>query len=101
VTLNRIRATPQERRTETRLADIACRPEELPITHPDEPLLELLPRMIDCSDGRAVVIGNDGHLAGIVTPSDITRAVQLHDLRPIAPNQAPRGADLTAGREQD
>ncbi|MFI6478397.1 site-2 protease family protein [Nonomuraea sp. NPDC050663] len=90
VTLNRIRALPRERHAATRLSEIACPPDELPLTSPAEPLVELLPRMNGCADGRSVVLDETGRVAGIVSPSDISRAIQRGDLR----SYAQRGADL-------
>lgn len=92
VTLNRIRAVPPGRRAATSLADIACPPEEVPVAGPDEPLEELLNRMGDCTDGRAVVV-SAGRVVGLVTPSDISRALVAADLAAQDP-YPPRGADL-------
>lgn len=91
VTLNRIRALDQSRHATTSLADIACPPDELPQARPDEPLVDLLPRMNGCADGRAVVLDAGGGLVGIVSPSDISRAIQTGDLRASGVHQ---GADL-------
>jgi hypothetical protein len=33
---------------------------------------------------------------GIVSPRDISRAIELGDLRPLDPYQGPRGADIAA-----
>ncbi|WP_084963548.1 site-2 protease family protein [Thermoactinospora rubra] len=90
VTLNRIRALDPGRHATTRLADIACPPDELPRARPEEPLVDLLPRMNGSPDGRAVVLDGEGRLVGIVTPSDISRAIQTSDLR----SYAQHGADL-------
>ncbi|MEN3310223.1 MAG: hypothetical protein V7603_6425 [Micromonosporaceae bacterium] len=73
VTLDRVRQIPASRRGTTRLRDVACRPDELTLTTPDEPLADLLPRLGQCADGRALVVSDD-HLVGIVSPSDISRA---------------------------
>lgn len=97
-TLNRVRSIPEQRRGETTLRDIACTPDELPLTTPQEPLVELLPRMANCSDGRAVVVDDKQRVVGIVSPSDISRAMQLQDLRAFDPYSAPGGADLTSIR---
>jgi hypothetical protein len=35
----------------------------------------VLPRLNACSDGRALVF-SDGHLVGIVSPADISRALE-------------------------
>jgi len=95
VTLNRVRATPASRRGDTRLRDIACRAEDVPTARPDEPLTALLPRMRGCADGRAVVLDQQGRVIGIVSSTDISRAMQLADLRSFHAYPPPRGADLT------
>lgn len=92
VTLNRIRQLPPEERATTLLADIACPPGEVPRSTPEEPLMDLLPRMTGCADGRAVVLDSGGHLVGLLTPTDISRAIQTSGLHTGA--HAPRGADL-------
>jgi Zn-dependent protease/predicted transcriptional regulator len=98
VTLNRVRATPASSRRDTRLRDIACPPEEIPTARPDEPLTTLLPRMRGCTDGRAVVLDQQGRVIGIVSSTDISRAIQLADLRSFHAYPPPRGADLTTVR---
>ncbi|KWW97247.1 peptidase M50 [Carbonactinospora thermoautotrophica] len=95
VTLNRIRAVAPERRAVTRLGDIACPPDQVPVARPEEPLTDLLPRMAGCPDGRAVVVDASGVVIGLITPSDISRALQLRDLRPFDPYPTPRGADVS------
>jgi Zn-dependent protease/CBS domain-containing protein len=95
VTLNRVRAAPPGSRSTTRLRDIACPPEGVPTAGPDEPLLTLLPRMRGCSDGRAVVLDEQRRVIGVLSASDISRALQLADLRSFHAYPPPRGADLT------
>ncbi len=80
VTLDRVRGIPADRRASTTLAEVACRADELVLASPDEPLTELLPRLSECADGRALVV-TDQRLVGIVSPSDISRAVQRGNLR--------------------
>lgn len=80
VTLNRIRQLPPDSRSVTPLRQVACPPDEVPVARPDEDLIELLPRMTNCSDGRAVVLDEEGRVVGIVSPSDIARTVQNSDL---------------------
>ncbi|MET7331671.1 site-2 protease family protein [Nonomuraea sp. NPDC005650] len=92
VTLNRIRRVEPDRRATTRLADIACPPDEVPQAQPEEPLTELLARMEGAADGRAVVLDPAGRLIGLLTPTDISRTVQMADLRSTL--SGPRGADL-------
>ncbi len=95
VTLNRVRAVPPGRRSDTRLRDIACPPDGVPAARPDEPLVTLLPRMRGCADGRAVVLDEQGRVIGVVSSTDISRALQLADLRSFHAYPPPRGADLT------
>jgi Zn-dependent protease len=98
VTLNRVRAVPYGRRPGSRLRDIACPSEDVPTARPDEPLTALLPRMHGCADGRAVVLDEQGRVIGIVSSTDISRALQLADLRAFHAYSPPRGADLTTVR---
>ena len=57
-------------RDHTRLADIAC-----PLTESPRRGLTTwwpnLPRLTECAERRVLVVSN-GHLTGIITPSDIT-----------------------------
>jgi CBS-domain-containing membrane protein len=99
VTLNRIRAVPPERRFDTRLADIACPPGEVPPAAAEMPLTDLLPRLASCADGRAVVTDPTGHVIGVVSPTDVARAMSLADLRAAEPYLA-RGADLSPARPE-
>ncbi|GIJ78554.1 Zn-dependent protease (includes SpoIVFB) [Micromonospora phaseoli] len=80
VTLDRVRGVPSDARASTTLESVACRADDLVIASPDEPLTDLLPRLNDCADGRALVVV-DGRLVGIVSPSDISRAVQRGSMR--------------------
>jgi Zn-dependent protease/CBS domain-containing protein len=96
VTLNRVRAVPPGLRATTYLREIACAPSEVPTAGPDEPLVELLERMQGCTDGRAVVVDAEGRVIGLVSPSDVARALQGADLRSFDPYPAPSGADMTS-----
>jgi Zn-dependent protease/CBS domain-containing protein len=96
VTLNRVRAVPPELRATTRLHEIACAPSEVPTARPEEPLVELLERMHGCADGRAVVVDDADRVVGVVSASDVTRSLQLADIRSFDPYPAPSGADLTS-----
>ncbi|TDC47213.1 CBS domain-containing protein [Micromonospora sp. KC207] len=80
VTLDRVRGIPAEARSATTLAEVACRADQLVLADPDEQLTDLLPRLSECADGRALVVAG-GRLVGIVSPSDISRAVQRGSLR--------------------
>ena len=96
VTLNRVRAVPPAERATTRLGQIACAPNEVPTARPNEPLLELLRRMHGCADGRAVVLDDAGRVVGVVSPTDVARALEVADLRSLDPYVAAAGADLTS-----
>ncbi|HEY8450908.1 MAG: site-2 protease family protein [Micromonosporaceae bacterium] len=92
VTLNRIRAVPVEERSRTTLQQIACPPAEVPVARPEEALVEVLPRLSDGADGRAVVVDDLGRVVGVISPRDIARVTALADLRagrPLAHAGAP------------
>jgi CBS domain-containing protein len=75
VSLDRVQGVPAERRHETRLREVACPRDELTFTTPDEPVSDLLPRLNDCADGRALVMSDD-ELVGIVSSRDISRTIE-------------------------
>ncbi|SFB19360.1 Zn-dependent protease (includes SpoIVFB) [Amycolatopsis marina] len=79
VTLNRLRGVAPGERERTPLRAVACPPAEIVLAEPGEPLTALLPRLGSCADGRALVYDR-GTLVGIVTPSDVSRAVALSGL---------------------
>lgn len=81
VTLNRIRRVPADQRATTTLEQIACPPDEVPATGPDEPLVELLPRMEGCADGRAVVLDEQERVVAVVSSRDIAGVAAIADLR--------------------
>ena len=74
VTLDRIKHVPASQRDRTRLADIACPLAGIATASPQDPVADLLPRLTECAGRRALIFSN-GHLAGIITPSDITRMI--------------------------
>ncbi|MGH3344958.1 MAG: site-2 protease family protein [Carbonactinosporaceae bacterium] len=80
VTMNRIKQVPPDRRATTLLQDIACPLDETPQARPDEPVADLLPRMNQSPEMRALVI-DGGRLLGIVSPSDVTRTLEWLSLR--------------------
>jgi Zn-dependent protease/CBS domain-containing protein len=82
VTVNRIRQVLPEERDRTRLADIACPLADVATAAPDDSVADLLPRLTECTDRRALVFRN-GRLAGIISPSDIARMLdRLRASRP-------------------
>jgi Zn-dependent protease/CBS domain-containing protein len=78
-TLGRLRAVPAGRRADTRIADIAWPVDDLTISSPDELILDVLRRETPGGDGRILVCSGTT-VAGIVSPSDIARAIRLADL---------------------
>jgi CBS domain-containing protein len=95
VTLNHLRSVPPERRRTTRLADVACPPPQVPLVAPADPLGTVLPRLSGCTQGRAVVL-DEGRIVGIVSPTDVNRAIVWADLlgRDSYPGGT-HGADVT------
>ena len=79
ITLAQIKHLDPEQRVATLVSDIACQDDEVPRAHPQEPVMSLLPRMQGCTNGRAIVV-EDGHLVGIVSPTDVTRMLELTEL---------------------
>jgi len=75
VTTHRINQVPTGERGQTTLGDVACPLSEVAQAAPDEPVADVLPRLNACSESRALVF-TDGHLAGIVSPTDISRALE-------------------------
>lgn len=96
VTLNRLRALRGHEASARRLGDVACPAPEVPLAGEEELLIEVLPRLAGCADGRAVVLDAQHRIVGILSPSDISRALALADLRGAQPYPV-RGADLTLG----
>jgi len=85
LTLSQLAALRADRCDTTRLSDIATPIAHVVTTTPDEPLSDLLARMavrpaIPASlhtMGHALVLGDDGALAGVLTPADMARASQI------------------------
>lgn len=85
--LNRIREVPPGQRGATSARRVACPMEEVAIATPDEPLIEVLPRMQGCADGRVLVVDDDGRLVGIVSPRDVARVIELSSFRDLRDTQ--------------
>jgi len=81
VTLNRIKQLPPQRRASSRVEDIACAPDEVPHAAPTDRLVDVLPVMARNDDGRVVVLEGD-RIVGILTSTDVARAIELAELRP-------------------
>ena len=80
LTWRRVRQLPRDRWRATRVVDLACPLDDVPMARPDEPLASVLDRMRDdCADGRALVV-DDGVVVGVVSPSDVRRALELAEV---------------------
>jgi CBS domain-containing protein len=66
-------------RPTTTVGAIAAPLTQVPVAAPEDRLLTLLPRLAESELGRAIVL--DGvHLAGIVSLTDVTRALEIRGL---------------------
>lgn len=81
VTLGRLKQVPPARRHASAVRDLACPIADVPVAHPDDPVVDLLERLAGSPDGRALVLDDGGALVGIVTPTDVARMTQLAALR--------------------
>ncbi|MBB5158516.1 site-2 protease family protein [Saccharopolyspora phatthalungensis] len=79
VTLRRIRRLAAGDQPRTTLREAACPVQRVPTATAEEPLAAVLPQLSDSTDGRILVF-DEGHLVGIVSPSDISRAAAEHGL---------------------
>jgi CBS domain-containing protein len=86
VTFAQIRRVPPAERATTRLRDIAWPIDQVARAGPDEPAAELLQRLTGCAEGRALVIAGD-RLVGIVSPSDVNRALRWLAVRGATPGR--------------
>jgi CBS domain-containing protein len=75
VAARRINQVPASERSRITLRDAACPLPEVAAATPDEPVADVLTRLNACSEGRVLVF-SDGHLAGIVSPDDVSRALE-------------------------
>ena len=75
VTFSQIRQVPPGARTTTSLGEIACPMEQVTLLRPGDPATELMSRLSECTEGRALVVAQ-GELVGIVSPSDVNRALR-------------------------
>jgi Zn-dependent protease/CBS domain-containing protein len=93
VTLARVRTVASGTRAATSARDIAWRLADVPTASPDDLLLDALRGAGPTGDGRLLVLGTTGELVGIVSPTDISRAIQVAELA-----GAPRVADHSSPR---
>jgi CBS domain-containing protein len=76
VTLRQLRQVPAYARATTRVDAIALPLSAVRTTSPDAQLLDVLTRENASDDGRVLVF-DDSRLVGIVSPTDVARAIQL------------------------
>jgi predicted transcriptional regulator len=79
-TLSRVKQVRPDQRATTPVTSVACPAGELAVVGPDEPLEELLTKVTTSTDGRVLVL-EDGRLVGIISPTDVTRQIELGMLR--------------------
>lgn len=84
VTLDHIRHLPADQRAVTSVAGIARPIDELVVVDPTSELTDLLPALRVSRERRALVV-EDGELVGLVSTTDIARAVELAQLAPHPP----------------
>jgi Zn-dependent protease len=80
VTLGQLREVAPGRRDATRVADIALPLDSVPTAGPQEPLTALLERMGPVGPRSRALVIDDGNVVGIVTPSDLTRLMDVYRL---------------------
>jgi Zn-dependent protease/predicted transcriptional regulator len=69
---NQVHASERDRTT---VGQVACQLADVAQAKPDESVADVLSRLNECSEGRALVF-DDGHLVGIVSPTDVNQALQ-------------------------
>jgi len=72
-TLARVKRVVPSQRATTTVGEVACPLADVVTCSPADDLVEVVGRMARSADQRALVL-DGGHLVGIVSPSDITRA---------------------------
>jgi Zn-dependent protease len=91
VTLTQLRDVAPGRRATTGVGDIALPLNAVPSASPQEPLTALLERMAPAGPRSRALVVDGGEVVGIVTPSDLTRLMDVYRL-------AVPGAAMTAHR---
>ncbi len=79
ITLDRLRGVAPARRDTTLVRDAAIPRSEVPKAAANEPVVALLERLTPVAGGRAFVVDDD-QVVGIVTPSDLTRLIDVRRL---------------------
>jgi len=89
LTLRRVRDLPPDDRSTNTAGDVAIPLTRTAIVGPDDSLVDVLEHADPetAGDGRMLVFDN-GHLVGIVSPTDVNRAIQMAALRGNRPSRA-------------
>ena len=90
VILNQVRELAPDRRGATSIDRIARPAAEVPLVEAQQQLPAVLDLMRDAADGRVLVHDGTGRLVGIISPTDVTRFVEISQLRPRQLPSAPR-----------
>lgn len=72
-----------------RVGEVATPLDKVVVASPDSPLIDVMAKIAAGQDGRAVVVDSAGRLVGIVSLTDISRAVDVASMRG-RPRPAPR-----------
>ena len=80
VTLGQLRHVAPGARDTTRVADIALPLDAVPTAAPQEPLTALLERMAPAGPRSRALVRDGGEVVGIVTPSDLTKLMDVYRL---------------------
>lgn len=80
VTLGQLRHVAPGARDTTRVADIALPLDAVPTAGPQEPLTALLERMAPAGPRSRALVLDGGEVVGIVTPSDLTKLMDVYRL---------------------
>ncbi|MCU1456315.1 MAG: site-2 protease family protein [Actinomycetia bacterium] len=73
VTLDRLATVPPENRTLARVLDVTVPLSGLRTARPDDKLVDVLTAPKAVLDPRILVFDDDGHLVGLITPTDLSR----------------------------
>lgn len=79
VSIRRLGVVPRSERETTRIRDVAVPLDRVARSRPDEPLVDVMDRLHESDDGRVLVFEGD-NLVGIVSSSDVSRALRLAEL---------------------
>jgi CBS domain-containing protein len=79
--LDRIKTLPPEQRATSPVEAVTCPLDEVPRAAATDRLVDVLPAMARGDGGRLLVLDGD-RIVGIVTATDLTRTIELAELRP-------------------